>query len=147
MPAVTAIGYGKTAARPPDSLRRLAAAALFFDGRFGRPLAGGEAGVYDEPLAAVRLAPSASNKQPWRLVREGERWHFYLQRTRGYGKGSLIYRLLGLADLQRVDMGIAMCHFELTALEAGLAGRWLAAEPAIAKPDEGCEYIVSWQCG
>jgi hypothetical protein len=50
-----------------------------------------------------------------------------------------------LADLQRVDMGIAMCHFELTAREAGLSGEWLRAEPDIEKPDSLTEYVVTWR--
>ena len=46
--------------------------------------------------------------------------------------------------LQRVDLGIAMCHFELTARELGFAGRWAVQDPDIAKPDDRTEYIVSW---
>jgi len=92
----------------------------------------------------VRWAPSASNKQPWRLLRSGETWHFYLQRTKGYGKGSSVFSLLRLADLQRVDMGIAMCHFELAARERGLAGRWVVEQPALDTSAEGLEYTVSW---
>ena len=34
-------------------------------------------------LEMVRIAPSASNKQPWRVVRDGPAWHFYCQRTPG----------------------------------------------------------------
>jgi hypothetical protein len=57
----------------------------------------------------------------------------------------LIFRLLHLADLQRVDMGIAMCHFELTARELGLGGRWVVDDPCIEKPDETSEYTTSWE--
>ena len=89
-----------------------------------RRAAGARAG---DPFAAVlegvRMAPSASNKQPWRIVRRGGDWHFYLQRTKGYGKGSALFAVLRLADLQRVDLGIALCHFELAARELGLDGR------------------------
>jgi hypothetical protein len=49
-----------------------------------------------------------------------------------------------LADIQRIDMGIAMCHFELTASEAGLRGKWAVDPPAVAPPDQATEYIVSW---
>lgn len=152
VPAVIAVGYGLAADGAGDGVRglagghrRLPAEQLFFEREFGRPLAPERSGGYAEPLEMVRLAPSASNKQPWRIIRDGRFWHFYLRRTKGYGKGSLTFRLLGLADLQRVDMGIAMCHFELTARELGLAGRWVADEPAIARPaGESVEYIVSW---
>jgi hypothetical protein len=92
----------------------------------------------------VRWAPSASNKQPWRIVRNENAFHFYLSRTKGYGKGSLLFSLLRIVDLQRVDLGIAMCHFELTARELGFAGRWAVQDPDIAKPDDRTEYIVSW---
>jgi hypothetical protein len=91
----------------------------------------------------VRWAPSASNKQPWRIVKDGNLWHFYLQRTRSYPP-SLASKLLKIADLQRVDMGIAMCHFDLTAKELGLIGKWTIQELAIEKPDELTEYTLSW---
>jgi hypothetical protein len=40
-----------------------------------------------------------------------------------------------------------MCHFALAAGEGGLAGRWATADPGIARPDAGTEYIVSWLGG
>jgi hypothetical protein len=49
-----------------------------------------------------------------------------------------------MVDLQRVDMGIAMSHFELTANELGLDGRWEVDESARHKPDEWVEYTASW---
>jgi hypothetical protein len=90
----------------------------------------------------VRLGPSASNRQPWRIIRDGNDWHFYLRRTPGYGERNT--SLLKLADLQRVDMGIAMCHFELTARELGLSGEWKHVKQLIEKPDEQIEYIITW---
>jgi hypothetical protein len=42
-------------------------------------------------------------------------------------------------------MGIAMCHFELTACELDLSGKWLDATPGIAKSDGLTEYLVSWE--
>ena len=47
-------------------------------------------------------------------------------------------------DIQRVDLGIAMAHFELAARQSGLPGKWAVAEPPIRKPDELTEYAVSW---
>ncbi len=90
------------------------------------------------------MGPSATNKQPWRIVRGGDAWHFYLRRTKGYGKGSLAFKALRIADLQRVDMGIAMCHFELVAREAGLDGRWVVDDPGLDVPD-GVEYTATWR--
>jgi nitroreductase len=152
VPSVVAVGYvGERSARD-SAIRQLAGSAhrfpwakIFCAGEFGAPLSREAAGAYAVPLDMVRLAPSASNKQPWRIVKETGRdvFHFFLQRTRGYNSGFLT-RLLKMSDLQRIDMGIAMSHFELTAKELGLAGEWAIAEPALIKPDELTEYTVSW---
>jgi hypothetical protein len=93
----------------------------------------------------VRIAPSASNKQPWRVVKDGQRWHFYMQRTPGYREDPLKI-FLGLCDLQRLDLGIALCHFEFAAKEAGLTGHWVEDRPDIA-PLAQTEYIASWTSG
>jgi hypothetical protein len=152
VPAVAAVGYGKQGRHLRDGIRRAAgsatrlpAEALFFEGGFGQPISAAAAGAWAEALEMVRWAPSASNRQPWRIVRTGAGWHFFLARTRGYGKGTLIYALLGIADLQRVDLGIAMTHFELTARERGLAGDWVRADPGIAVPDERTTYVATWR--
>jgi hypothetical protein len=79
------------------------------------------------------------------VVRQGGRWQFYCQRTPGYGKGSWYFTLLRLADLQRLDVGIAMCHFELAARERGLDGAWLVADPGLAPIDEKTLYIATWE--
>ena len=71
----------------------------------------------------VRLAPSAGNHQPWRIVRENDDFHFYLQRNKSLKPGSPLNRLLGMADLQRVDLGIAMCHFEIDSPGIGFTGK------------------------
>jgi nitroreductase len=150
MPAVTAVGLAAQGPQARDWIRerakgtdRLPAEQLFFADQFGRPLPAG-AGAYAAPLEALRWAPSASNKQPWRIVRTENAFHFFLARTKGYGKGSLLFALLHLADLQRVDLGIAMCHFELAVRESGLTGQWAVQDPGIAPPDDRTEYIVSW---
>lgn len=151
LPAVVALGYAVDAGYARDRIRRMAgsdvrrpAQELFFDGSFGEPLGPGGAGAYAGPLEMVRWAPSASNRQPWRVVRTATGWHFHLARKKHYGKGTLLFSLLRMADLQRVDLGIAMCHFELAAREAGLAGRWVVEAPGIATPP-GVEYTASWR--
>ncbi len=123
--------------------RRLPWERLFFSKGFGTPLTRDEAGEYAAPLEMVRLGPSASNKQPWRIVKDGKAFHFFLQRTPGYGDG-LAFKLLRIADLQRIDLGIAMCHFEAAAAELGLGGTWSIREPDVEKPDDRTEYTVSW---
>ncbi len=123
--------------------RRLPVERLFFDRAFDAALAPDGAGPYARALEAVRLGPSGSNRQPWRIVRDGGSWHFYLERTRGYGSNPLT-RLLKVEDIQRVDVGIAMCHFELAALESGASGRWVVRDPGIRKPSGRMEYAVTW---
>jgi len=166
MPAVVSTGYpaddGAARIRQrQEGDRRLPAAELFFDGSFGEPLelTTASAGGYARALEAVRMGPSATNKQPWRIVRGGAAggaaaggaagggdWHFLLRRTKGYGKGSLTFKALRIADLQRIDLGIAMCHFALVAREAGLDGRWVVDDPGLDLPD-GVEYTATWRPG
>jgi len=151
MPAVVAVGHVADKRRWLDSfIRRQAGSdsrlpwtSLFFDGNFITPLSIDASGVFATPLEMVRLGPSASNRQPWRIIKDGTRWHFYLQRTKGYADRNKA--LLKLADLQRVDVGIAMCHFELAVREMGLSGEWTRFEQTIEKPNELTEYIITWQ--
>ena len=55
-----------------------------------------------------------------------------------------LVKMLRVADMQRVDMGIAMCHFELAAGQFGLAGKWEINDPGLPLPDESSDYVVSW---
>ena len=126
-------GAGSTSRRPWEQ--------LFFDGQFGVPLTLAAAGGYAQALEMARQAPSASNKQPWRVVRCGTAWHLYLQRTPGYRERNA---LIGLPDLQRVDMGIFMCHLELTARQLGLPGQWELLSVDRVPELAGAEYKVSW---
>ena len=151
MPAVVSTGLiGDLAQAKQAALRqkidadnRLEWEKLFFDHGFEKPLDRENAGDYAVPLEMVRRGPSASNNQPWRMIKDGPSWHFYLQRTKGYIE-SFPLKLLRLEDLQRVDIGIAMAHFDLTCKELGQAGNWVVKEPPIEKPDGLTEYIISW---
>ena len=145
LPCISPIGYPSNHKSFLESAMRFAAGSnqrigwekLFFSGNFNHPLSESEAGRYVTPLEMVRLAPSASNKQPWRIVKDANKIHFYLQHTKGYAKA--------LAnDLQRVDMGIAMCHFELTANELGVDGKWHNSDPGNISTPQDTEYVVSW---
>jgi hypothetical protein len=87
-PAVTAIGELISPGQARQGLvsgvaeanRRLPWESLFFDQQFGTPLDRATAGAYAMPLSMVRIAPSASNKQPWRMLKDGLCWHFYSNR-------------------------------------------------------------------
>jgi len=127
---------------------RLPWETLFFDQKFGAPLLRESAGRFAKMLDLIRLAPSGSNKQPWRIVKDGETWHFYLERTPGYGKG-LATRLLGskgaaFPDIQRIDLGIAICHFDLASREMGVTGTWVVEEPTLGGQPAPTEYVASF---
>lgn len=150
VPAVAAVGHPAPGSKESRMRQRIGAHSrlpwdpLFFDEGFEYPLAEADAGEFAPVLEAVRWSPSASNKQPWRVIRSGGSWHFYLQRTKGYGKGFISAALVKMVDLQRVDMGIAMCHFALVAAEKGLSGRWVTEEPAGRAASPGLEYTATW---
>jgi hypothetical protein len=124
--------------------RRKSWEVFFHDGGFGAALTAKAAGEYSIPLEMARQAPSASNRQPVRIVRSGASWHFYIRRSPGY-LPKFAQSLTGIEDLQRVDCGISMCHFELSARELGLPGRWVVSRPAIPVPDGLTEYSATWE--
>ena len=144
VPAVSPIGYAhekrtikdKAIRRFAKSDKRKSWEELFFDGDSDTPLLKANAGKYEIPLECVRLGPSATNFQPWRIIKEKETFHFYLKRTKGYE------RALKGADLQSIDIGIAMCHFDLSSQELGLGGQWENQEHA--NEAKNMEYIVTW---
>jgi hypothetical protein len=152
IPAVISIGYIADPEKARRGIIRQRAKAdsrlpweeLFFHRQFGNPLSTTDAGAYAAPLNMVQAAPSASNKQPWRILKSGNSWHFFLKRTPKYPH-SFFVRLLQLSDLQRVDLGIAMCHFELSAREAGLKGRWIVLDPKATIQDNLVEYSATWE--
>jgi hypothetical protein len=100
--------------------------ANFFHQRFAAPLTEEAAGAYALPLEMVRLAPSANNKQSWRVTLDGEKLHFY--QTFSYGFSAF-------------DLGIALCHFGETCRESGIAGHFEVTE---APAEKDAEYTVSW---
>jgi nitroreductase len=111
---------------------------LFFSVDEKTPLTEDAAGAYRNALEAVRLAPSAKNRQPWRIVRDLEgRYRLYLKEDKFYN------RVLGKIKMQHLDMGIAMAHFELAAREQGIDGRWDPHAAAVHIP--GLEHIALWK--
>jgi len=141
------VGYAARRRSFRDSVIRFSAGSkkrkpwseLFFKNAPDKPLSKEDAGEYERILESVRLGPSASNRQPWRIIRDEGRnaYHFFIRSNRVYERAFKEFRL------QDLDMGIAMCHFELTAKEADIAGKWVVLEPDIEKG--GFEYVVSWE--
>ena len=143
MPAVTPLGYpAKKRALRDAAMRRAIRAdsrlpfeSLFFRGGFDTPMTPETAGDFREALELVRLAPSAVNKQPWRIVEQNGAFHFYLKR-------SLARTPKG--DVQRLDIGIALAHFVLALEQQGIAGSISASDPGIPHDGE-TEYILTWK--
>lgn len=144
IPAIISIGYPKEKERLMNSLVRRGAKSdsrlpfgqLFFDGDLEHPMQ--ETGTPEgKAFAAVQQGPSASNKQPWRVIKNQDTYHFYLAHTPGYGKGLPF-------DMQLLDMGIAMCHFERVLEELGQPGDWEIADPELLGLPENMEYMSSF---
>ncbi len=144
MPCVSPLGYpAKKMSLREGMMRkgikadsRLAFGEAFFDGSFDKPLTTESAGAIAGALEAVRLAPSAVNKQPWRVVLCGNSAHFYEKKSRGYDDGAW--------DIQKIDMGIALCHFDAAANELGIGTAFEISDPGIDAPDDTV-YIASFK--
>lgn len=144
-PAVSPLGYPAPKKRLAESLARRMVKAdqrkdwgtLFFKNNFAVPLEKSDAGAYLFPLEMLRLAPSASNKQPWRILQSENALHFYEAKAPGYSDRAAF-------DIQRVDMGIAACHFHLAALEKGMPGTFAKLPEPKTEVPEHMHYIVSW---
>ncbi len=91
-----------------------------------------------DSLFLVRKGPSASNKQPWRGFYdiENKMVHFYLKRTPNYA------RMLNY-DIQLLDIGIALKHFEV-----GLDHHKVIFERELIKSPkniDSMEYIITYK--
>ena len=147
MPCVSPLGYPakKRSIRETVMRRgvgadsRMPAEKLFFSGAWERPLPAEKQAAYADLTELVRWAPSAVNKQPWRIIVSDGGCHFYEKRDKGYAGEKT-------GDLQKIDVGIALCHFAMGLDEAGKPYEISAADPGIAVPD-GVEYIatVTWE--
>lgn len=87
--------------------------------------------VADKRLEVARLAPSAVNTQPWRLVLEGDCLHVYRVRP-GAIKGLFLHRF-GF-----IDIGIMLCH-----LFAQDPERFRAYRIDTPQEVKGCDYVIS----
>lgn len=143
MPCASPLGYPAKKMSLKESMMRKAIKAnerlpfeeLFFNDNFNTPLTKEKAGDLALPLQMVRLAPSAVNRQPWRVIVTDSAVHFYLKRSKGFSPSIL--------DMQKIDMGIALCHFDLTAKEADLNVNFVINDPEIVTNDN-TEYIASY---
>ena len=100
---------------------------LFFDKSFDNPLTETAAGIYKMPLEMVRLAPSANNMQEWRALLTDQALHFY--------KKPYLW-------FDAIDIGIALCHFDLTCQELSVEGKFEFVDNV--PENKGLKYVISW---
>lgn len=141
MPCISPLGYPARKRSIKESMMRKGVGAdtripgekLFFDGVWGQAYTPDE--EMKEVFEMVRWAPSAVNKQPWRIIVKDGVYHFYEKKDKGY-----VHEATG--DLQKIDVGIALCHFLMGVEERGKKAVVSVADPGIAIPDDA-EYIAS----
>ena len=143
MPCITPLGYEAEKMSMREKLMRKGVKAdsrkpageLFFDKSFNRPMNEDAMGEFADLFEMVRWAPSAVNKQPWRIGRRDGKYHFYKKGDKGYVSEEV-------GDMQRIDLGIALCHFVMAVEESGRKASVVIEDPAI-ETQPGIEYIAS----
>lgn len=143
VPAITPVGYPAESKSMRDKVIRMGSKGdkrhpfetLFFENDTKTPLSKDH--IIAKYLELVRIGPSASNKQPWRVIVKGNKAHFYLEKTPGYGIGIPF-------EIQALDLGIAICHFETGLIEDGKTYA-IVADPDHPKADK-MKYIISFDC-
>ncbi|MCR4787664.1 MAG: nitroreductase [Lachnospiraceae bacterium] len=141
MPCVTPLGYPATKMSLKETMMRKGVGAdsrisgdkLFFKEEWGKALTPPDDMV--DILEMVRWAPSAVNKQPWRIIFKDGVYHFYEKKDKGYVDEAT-------GDLQKVDIGIALCHFVMGLEERGRQAEVFMEDPKVDIPNDA-EYIAS----
>ena len=113
---------------------------MFFINDFSTPLSSTYRGKYLKALELIRLAPSAKNKQPWRVIidENSDIVHFYIEPLKKYQNG------VRITNFNKLDIGIAMCHLELTMNEEDHYGKWEKLTHPPNSIDGNQIYIISW---
>ncbi len=144
-PAISPIGYATGKRSLTESLMRKTMKSdkrklweeIFFQDSFGNPLSRKDANEYTNPLEMLRLAPSATNAQPWRVVKKQDFYHFFETHKSNASEDDKM--------IKKVDVGIALSHFHQTALENGLKGNFEKLENIKIDIPENTNYIISWK--
>ena len=99
---------------------------LFFEDDFKKPL--NEDNKFGESLRMLRLAPSSTNSQPWRVLVSGNKVLFY-------------YKPKSPASV--LDTGIGICHFYETERFNGHNGTF-NKESDTPLPPENWKYLTTY---
>lgn len=147
IPCVVSIGYEemqrtteKIVRKLANSYSRLPWEELFYKADLSDVMTENDVGLFKVPLEMLRIAPSASNKQPWRVLISNDEnsCHFFLQKTPGYLGNKFGF------EIQNIDMGIALCHFKLACMELGIEGAFYI-DDSIKRKNKRKEYIISFE--
>ncbi|MHA1932713.1 MAG: nitroreductase family protein [Promethearchaeota archaeon] len=146
LPAITPIGYTAQKRVREKIIRSVAKAdkrlpwdKLFFEGNPSILLTKNKTEEYSKLLEMIRIGPSAGNKQPWRIIKIPDKkvFHFYTINPKDG-------RFLKYSKFRPLDIGIAVCHFDLTAKELDVKGNWIFEKPQISGVDD-LLYKISWK--
>jgi nitroreductase len=85
----------------------------------------------DDMLEPARLAPSGMNNQSWYFTGGDGIVH-------GHSAGSMV-----LDRMNRINVGIAMCHMWLAAAHAGKSAEFYTDRSPAAAPPKGFSYVAS----
>ena len=99
---------------------------LFFEDGFKKPL--NPDNKFKEPLEMLRVAPSSTNSQPWRVLVEGNKVMFYYKPK---------------YPITVIDCGIGICHFYETEKFNGYSGHFMKETNAPVAPDDW-KYLISY---
>lgn len=108
---------------------------LFFLEDFTKVLTKADAGIYKDALEMLRLAPSATNSQPWAVVKEGNKFHFFCNYKNTLNDD--------VKKIKHIDIGIALSHFHQTAMSKGLNGSLQVQDIGFSIPDN-MHYVLSY---
>lgn len=108
---------------------------LFFLDDFTKVLTKADAGIYEDALEMLRLAPSATNSQPWAVVKEGNKFHFFCNYKNTLNDD--------VKKIKHIDIGIALSHFHQTAMSKGLNGNLQIEDIGFSIPDN-MHYVISY---
>lgn len=144
-PAISPVGYPAVKKSLRESIMRKTMKSdqrkpwkdMFFKDNFFNPLTEQDAGEYASALEMLRLAPSATNSQPWRVIKKDNVFHFYETHNANAKPEEKL--------IKRVDVGIGLSHFHQTVLENGLSGGFEKLSQDNIDIPENTNYIISFK--
>jgi len=92
----------------------------------------------EELLDPVRLAPSAINLQNWYFTGNKNEIHAYS------AKSGVLRNIVG-GSYYPINMGIALCHLQLSAERNGLKTKFVFDSSKVKSPPKNLEYVATLQ--